>query len=588
MTIMLTWFVRLGACVMELAHSRRLDAVDVVRLRDRSAGVTRILAGSNTGSEVRCADLHDVEIGGHSLGLPLQVLCSSWPEAAGAFPVKTVEDASEILNSVFEQGGVYDQFKQLLVQAREGELSFCWKEETLRRIVKPSSLECPLVFNKHWAHETSTRVLPVPSINGTWCSKNCSEICHGMFMASKRDENHMCYCKSRNPQLIGLTRYQHVHTMQTGRVPAAPRGCNLVQDGVCYGECPDGFESAWNVGSFALTCQTHCTETERPISCGMGCARTAGDCGNAVFRQVMSVLRIIGSTAGFVLASPQVVLLTDAIIDIAELTMTVLGNGIQMLRSVARMSWRETKFELLMALVEAAINTSSEQLAHITDVASNLREALANGLGLLSDMLDLLGGTYTLDAKGIAKVFLKHPDMAIRAVYDLVKGFAKPKCGLLNSSQADSSPELSTTEAGTSNLPQSVMTTTTGLSTTATTSAPPSDDIAMLAGTTGCPSAVLAEWSQLGLVLDRRPKQNGRIYARCRSNNPSASYKLSCKFKECDAGDSWCIVNKHCGNSFRRCSKIQAASSIKCLANDFDVLLRVRSRDLKLRTEAWK
>lgn len=92
-------------------------------------------------ANVDCGALADLEIDGKNFGETLEQVCKYWPASLGEFPVSDIGRARELLGKVMDEGGAWDQIKQ--IRADKEDRGFCWRNNTLR---SESGGECPLGY----------------------------------------------------------------------------------------------------------------------------------------------------------------------------------------------------------------------------------------------------------------------------------------------------------------------------------------------------------------------------------------------------------------------------------------------------------
>jgi len=128
-------------------------------------------------ASVDCGALADLEVGGKQWGETLEKVCQSWPPSMGEFPVSDIGRARDLLGKVMDEGGAWDQIKQ--IRSDREDRGFCWRNNTLR---SGSGGECPLGYKS-----AGLRGLFDRSCN-TGCMWSTHPVSCGFGCATDRDQ----------------------------------------------------------------------------------------------------------------------------------------------------------------------------------------------------------------------------------------------------------------------------------------------------------------------------------------------------------------------------------------------------------------
>lgn len=361
-----------------------------------------------------CHELRKVRVNGHKLGPVLWLVCKLWPKMFGHFPLTSAEDAEKLAVLLFMPSGVYDSVRSVS-KARMKSEKFCWRRQYMREPLQPADYTCPADINISIAPD----VLEVDDYEqmteGKWSCNESVEI-----------PGKPCACHRSDLPNVNLEDLESLPDKARARIHSVPNGCDMVSMGSCYGECPYGFSPALVTGKFRPVCSTDCGESHHPVSCGFGCANTAGNCARATGQQIASVMKAVSQVAAMVTGHPQIHVLVDALISLVEFTVTLLAKVIKLAaRTWKGLSAGNKKLGVALAIFQFSAEIGLEVMGDMYQ----MKEKFGNVLQLI---MSLINGEWKfgLNLGVIANAFMSNAHSVILVGSQLASAFVWPKCGV--------------------------------------------------------------------------------------------------------------------------------------------------------------
>jgi hypothetical protein len=362
-----------------------------------------------------CHELRNVRVNDHLLGPVLWLVCKLWPKKTfGHFPISSAEDAEKVAGLLFIPSGVFDSVRSLS-KARMKSEKFCWRRQYMREPLQAADYACPQDINISIASD----VLEVDDYEqiqeGSWSCKESEEV-----------PGKACACGRSDLPSFRLDDIESLPDKARARIHSVPNGCDMVSMGQCYGECPYGFSPALVTGKFRPVCSTDCKESNHPVSCGFGCANTAGNCAKVTGQQVASVMRAVSQVAAMVTGHPQIHVLVDSLISLVEFTVTLLAKIIKL---VAR-TWKgiqagNKKLGVALAIFQFAAEIGLEVMGDMYQMKDKFHNVLQLFMGLINGEWK-----FGLNLGVIANAFMTNAHSVILVGSQLANAFVWPKCGV--------------------------------------------------------------------------------------------------------------------------------------------------------------
>lgn len=358
---------------------------------------------------------------GSDVGALLKSVCEFWPDT---FPVETANEAADLLNATFGEGGTYDKAKRTAdEQKKTGD--FCWVRNVVRpSVVPPKGYQCPKQIDEVWEHETPRDVKPVVGQDGhQYCEKNCSDIC-GDWENRGEVSKGLCGCRSTEPEVVGTAGPIWVYKEEPRVVLASPAGCPYVQGADCFGECPNHATPTWVIGDFRPVCSSPCGGNYG-IECGFACANSTQSCVKSVTDQVGEVCRAVGLAAGFFTADYEIAVATDAIVNLVEFAVGALSALVGQVMT----AWKDSRQKYQeVGLVAAIMQVVEETKKHIP---TDKKQWAKTGV-LLAQIIAILKGWHGWHMHSsiadISAVFLNQGGGVVIDAFNILGAFQRPKC----------------------------------------------------------------------------------------------------------------------------------------------------------------
>lgn len=353
----------------------------------------------------------------------LKTVCKVWTTVPqfGEFPGKNVSKLSDMFNTVMKKGGLYDDLKSKFNKANE---DYCLRQEVLRKTLTytASENECPPIVTEEilesmpWLIEEETDDDdPNPAekalLSGEW--------------TCEKQESGECTCKQR---FVRKNKDNQPFPMVS--IASRPRGCEMVHDGKCYGDCPEGYRPTWLKGWFRPVCTSVCAATNHPVTCGVGCASSRGKCVERILKQVKAVALSASKVAAFVIAGPaglSVAQTVENVVKIAEFAFNTLTSVLEAVDLVYKMYTRE---QANMATVVAIFQVVKDEAVTAIGNWQVLSPIVSASSKLFMTLIDANFQWKNLNIGWIANTIMEHGGAALKGAFDLAKEFAFKKCEL--------------------------------------------------------------------------------------------------------------------------------------------------------------
>lgn len=373
--------------------------------------------------DANCSSFNNLKLRGHNVGLVVEGICTFWPEKWGKFPATDAKEAEALLDSAFKPDGVYDQMKQL-IRDRNSSKAFCWRRKVDRPRVHPTGQNCPAKFT-NFVFERPKPVRPNRSEDGGWyCVKNCTDICGSYDLVYQ--QSHMCTCRSKEPEIGFDTAGPHYNWFDIPNgAPAELLGCAMDYQGRCYGECPSASAPLWLESQLHPVCGSLC-EGNKSLQCGYGCAKDRAACATVSVDAVGEVIKIMGDLVGFFTGNLEIALVTDAIVSIAEFSVSVLVKVIAKLKHFWDLFWdTEPTIGFVVAMLQLAQELKGYEQKTLTQYYGRFMLLVTD---LMSALKTSSHWAVANSIRAVAEVFLKYGVTILIDTYRVMKALTWPTC----------------------------------------------------------------------------------------------------------------------------------------------------------------
>lgn len=378
---------------------------------------------------LECSDFVNVSVRGKDYTNVVKTVCNFWPVSQfGPFPMQTVVATKDLLQNVFNEGGMWDQFMALMGEKNE---KYCLRQEVTRTLA--TSLlesgeevkECPEVL--------STEILE--EMPGETTSH--ADLLDGYWACGNHTDAHPTSCQcTRRDQLVDDIVYPAVS------IASRPVNCHMVQNGVCYGACPAGYRPTFLIGWFRPVCTSVCASTNYPVTCGIGCANTRSDCVAIIMNQVKEVAIAASKVASFFIGGVAGVALhstVESVVRVAEFAFNVLSKVLVLATEAFKQFAREqagmaTLVTLYQTLVDAVTDIGKDWVAFQPIVSQTVK--------LFTQLIDAEFGWTNVDLGWISGVVMKNGVEALAGAYQVAKAFAFQRCELATNEVAFSIEQI--------------------------------------------------------------------------------------------------------------------------------------------------
>jgi len=360
--------------------------------------------------KLQCSDLKNLTFRGQNWTDVVQTVCLSWPEGIfGNFPVEQVQDLEEIINKVFDRGGLWDQFDELFSKGAD---AYCLRQEVTRieLVTAASESTCPATLDEDILEEMPDKTDTNP------------ELLEGSWACASGDVEDRCNCRRRDD----LDAVE----IQTVEIASRPSGCKMVHAGKCYGDCPRGYRPTFLKGWFRPVCTSVCADTNHPVTCGVGCANSRSSCISVILRQTREVVVSASKVAAFFTAGTAGLVLATAVeqvVKVAEFGFNVLSEVLKTVDAAFKIFSREkaelaTAITIFQILVAAGSEISKNVAQFVTAVSSSTK--------LVLQLIDAKFGWKNINLGWIANAIMKNGAAALDGAFSIIKAFDYQKCKL--------------------------------------------------------------------------------------------------------------------------------------------------------------
>lgn len=362
-----------------------------------------------------CEDITDITLRGQDWTDVCKTVCTVWPtELFGPFPASTIQGLTNMLQTVFNEGGMWDQMTVLLNE-RSGR--YCLRQEVTRTIVTSLAAaaeepkECPPILSDEVLEEMPDEV------------EVHRELLDGYWACGKGGAENKCDCRRRDG-LVDNEVYPVVS------ISSRPVGCQMVHQGQCYGACPAGFRPTFLTGWFRPVCTSICAETNFPVTCGVGCANTRSDCVSVIMNQVKEVAIAASKVAAFFMGGAGAVILhttVEQVVRVAEFGVNVLGKVLEIADSAFKQFSREeaelaTLVSLFQVLREAAVDVAKDWV--------QFQGLIRESSKLFVQLIDAEFGWKNVNLGWISGAIMKGGVEALSGGFEVARAFAYAECEL--------------------------------------------------------------------------------------------------------------------------------------------------------------
>jgi len=201
--------------------------------------------------------------------------------------------------------------------------------------------------------------------------------------------------------------------------------CEREIRGVCYGDCPSGYQPGLLSGIFGAACTTVCSATDHTRGCGFGCATGLWACARSILDQASSVANGVGSVYSFVTGNENIPRVVDAVVTFAEFLLSVVPSlvetvkdGIDIIRDA------EHPVMAVVAMYQFVQEVGPEFGASVRSIMEAFEE-----LGdIIADLVQERQTTGSISVGRIVRAILDHGENALDYAKILVEAFSHPRC----------------------------------------------------------------------------------------------------------------------------------------------------------------
>jgi len=360
-----------------------------------------------------CDDITGIKFGEKDWTGIVKVVCSQWPSAQfGAFPVNTVGQLNQLLGHVFDEGGLYEQLNNLLVERSS---KYCLRQEAPRVELSVASSEniCPSTLTDELLEE-------IP--DETTVNVNLTE---GYWACTAAGDSR-CDCRQRYSTVTEDTKAPFPMVSIASR----PSGCEMVHNGKCYGSCPPRFRPTFLKGWFRPVCTSVCAETTFPVTCGVGCANTRTDCVAIILNQVKEVAISASKVATFFMTGTAGVILHETVVQVvkvAEFAFNVLSKVLTIADAAYKSYTREQGELATMISLYAVLKDTAAEVAQDWVRFQGLIRASSN---LFLRLIDAEYGWKNVNLGWITGAIMKEGIGQLFGAFEVARAFAYAQCEL--------------------------------------------------------------------------------------------------------------------------------------------------------------
>lgn len=356
-----------------------------------------------TPPKVQCSDLRNLTFRGQDWTDVVQTVCNSWPSGIfGDFPVDQVQDVEEIVNKLFDTGGLWDQFNELFTKGND---AYCLRREVTRTLMVTAAAEstCPPTLDEDILEEMPGE------------TNDNKELLEGSWACASSSAPDKCNCRRRDD-------LDSLDIMEV-EIASRPSGCKMVHAGKCYGDCPRGYRPTFLKGWFRPVCTSVCAETNHPVTCGVGCANSRSSCISVILRQTREVVVSASKVAAFFTAGTAGLFLASAVeqvVKVAEFGFNVLSEVLLTVDAAYKTFSREkaelaTMITIFQTLVAAGSEISKNIGQFVTAISSSSK--------LILQLLDAQFGWKNVNLGWIANAIMKNGAAALDGAFNIIKAF---------------------------------------------------------------------------------------------------------------------------------------------------------------------
>lgn len=377
-----------------------------------------------------CDEITDVSLRGQNWTDIVKTVCTNWPESMfGSFPVSSVDQLTDVLQGLFNEGGVWDQMSSLLGDYQD---LYCLRDEVSRTTITSmmSARACPPVLDDDLLDE-------MPEVRDDGDSP--LKVLTAGYWACMASGADACACRRRDVRNF---------SNPVVTIASRPSGCAMVQDGICYGDCPYGYRPTFLTGWFRPVCTSVCGATNHPVACGVGCAVSMSACASVILSQVREVAIAASKVAAFLTTGTAGLLLAQTVEQVArlaEFAFNILSKVLQAANTAYTMFRRE---QAEMATLVAIYQVIQEAAIGIGQDWAVFQPLIRDSASLFLQLIDANFGWASIDLGWISGVVMQNGLSAITGAFEVARTFAYGKCEVADDVVAFSVEPLSPTSYG--------------------------------------------------------------------------------------------------------------------------------------------
>lgn len=201
--------------------------------------------------------------------------------------------------------------------------------------------------------------------------------------------------------------------------------CEMKSRGVCYGKCPTGYKPGLLKGIFGPTCTTACGASERPVSCGFGCASSLGQCARTVLDQVGAVASGVGSVHSFITGEDRLAKAVDAIVGFAEFVLSVLPSVIEAVRKGIDTVQGSERGVMVAVLLFQYLQEIAPELG---ETGNSIKVAFSGVADAIADLVEAKRTEGSISVGRIVRNIIDEGEGALEYAVTLTKAFTYDKC----------------------------------------------------------------------------------------------------------------------------------------------------------------